>query len=216
MNDSQRKSLAEKAKGLSKELRDPVVNIAKPETVLSWYRRLVDKVEPKEKALREELSEMETLILRIAKENDWGYDRIADALRNLGIDASGTTVGEILKRHGAKLIPDKPKGNWKEFLNSHADVWATVFFTAKYWTLKGTVSLDVLFFINIHTKELVISGMTEHANETWMKQQAQNLTGFDGGLAKTKYLIHDSDTKYCADFRKIFNDAMYTNGRAKT
>ena len=41
------------------------------------------------------------LIVRVATDNrDWGYDRIAGALANLGYAVSDQTVDNILKRHG--------------------------------------------------------------------------------------------------------------------
>src|SRR5262245_19921280 len=45
--------------------------------------------------------EVEQLIVRMAEENrDWGYDRIAGALTNLGYQVCGQTVGNVLHRHG--------------------------------------------------------------------------------------------------------------------
>jgi putative transposase len=41
------------------------------------------------------------LIVCMAKENrDWGYDRIAGALANLGYGVCDQTVGNVLQRHG--------------------------------------------------------------------------------------------------------------------
>ena len=50
---------------------------------------------------------VEQLIVRMAKENgDWGYDRIAGALANLGHEVCDQTVGNVLQRHG---LPSAPK-----------------------------------------------------------------------------------------------------------
>ncbi len=44
--------------------------------------------------------EVEQLIVRMAEENrDWGYDRIAGALANLGYEVCDQTVGNVLQRH---------------------------------------------------------------------------------------------------------------------
>jgi putative transposase len=41
--------------------------------------------------------EVEQLIVRMAKENrDWGYDRIAGALANLGYEVCDQTVGNVV------------------------------------------------------------------------------------------------------------------------
>ena len=211
LDDRQRKSLASKAKVLKKEIRGQVVNIAQPATVLAWYRKLVEESHKKSKQESDNLDltrkELEQLILQLADENDWGYGKICDALDSFGIDSSKSTVQRILKKLGIEPEPNRPKGSWKRFLSSHADVWATDFFTTKYWSLKGTVEVYVLFFINIHTKEVIVSGMTQNPNKEWMKQQARNLTGFEGELEQAKYLIHDQDKKYCDAFIEIMEDS---------
>ena len=46
--------------------------------------------------------------------------------------------------------------------------------------------------------------MTPNPNNDWMKQQARNLCVFFNELeTPPKYIIHDSDTKFTKDFRKI-------------
>ncbi len=46
--------------------------------------------------------------------------------------------------------------------------------------------------------------MTPNPNNEWMKQMARNLCVFFGELEKPpKYIIHDADTKFTRDFRKI-------------
>ena len=59
--------------------------------ILSWYRKLVAGKFDGPKARRSPgrpriMREVEQLIVRMAEENrDWGYDRIAGALANLGL-----------------------------------------------------------------------------------------------------------------------------------
>ena len=64
--------------------------MAKPETILAWYRKLIARKfdgsthrrYPGQLAVTREVTD---LVVRMARENkDWGYDRIAGALRNLG------------------------------------------------------------------------------------------------------------------------------------
>ena len=88
--------------------------------------------------------------MRLAKENkSWGYDRIAGALANLGHEVADQTVGNILKRHGIPLAPERRKTTtWREFIRSHMDVLAaTDFFTTEVWTQGGLVTYYVLFFM---------------------------------------------------------------------
>jgi len=60
-------------------------------------------------------------VVRMANENrDWGYRRIKGALSNLGHDLAGSTIAEILKRHGIEPAPERiRKTTWKEFLTQH-------------------------------------------------------------------------------------------------
>ena len=44
----------------------------------------------------------------MARENSgWGYDRIVGALANLGQHVSDQTVGNVLRRHGIQLAPQR-------------------------------------------------------------------------------------------------------------
>jgi hypothetical protein len=67
-----------------------VATIARPDTFLGWYRKLVARKFDGSKARRgpgrpQIKREVEQLIIRMASENPtWGYDRIAGALANLG------------------------------------------------------------------------------------------------------------------------------------
>ena len=103
LEDSERKTLAEKGKPLGKLLEE-VITIVKPETLLKWHRRLVAKKwdysrrrtpSPGRPPVE---TELEKLVVKFAKENlTWGYDRIAGALANLGFIVSDQTVGNILR-----------------------------------------------------------------------------------------------------------------------
>jgi transposase InsO family protein len=119
-------------------------------------------------------------------------------------------VGNILKRRGLPTAPERKKTTtWREFIRSHMDVlWATDFFSTKVWTLGGLVTFYVLFFIKLDTREVRIAGITAHPNEAWMMQVARNATMEAWGFLESgQYLIHDRDTKFCAAFKQILDDA---------
>ena len=151
-------------------------------------------------------ADIEELVVRLAKENkSWGYDRIAGALANLGHEVADQTVGNILKRHGIPLAPERRKTTtWREFIRSHMDVLAaTDFFTTEVWTQGGLVTYYVLFFIHLATRRVHVAGITPHPNEQWMTQVARNVTMADVGfLSSSRYLIHDRDTKFCQSFHR--------------
>ncbi len=155
--------------------------------------------------------ELEDLVVQMAKENrSWGYDRIAGALAHLGYEISDQTVGNILKRRGLPIAPDRQKiTTWKDFIRCHMDMlWATDFFSTQVWTLGGLVTFYVLFFIKLDTREVHLAGITSTPNEQWMMQVARNLTMEEWGILKPgQYLIHDRDTKFCPAYNQLLDDA---------
>jgi transposase InsO family protein len=219
LSDAERTTLAEIGKKLGKQALAEVAKVAQPDTILGWHRKLVARkfdgsVHRKSLGRPRIDKELEDLVMRMAKENrSWGYDRIAGALVHLGYDISDQTVGNILKRRGLPPAPERKKTTtWKEFIRSHMDVlWATDFFTTEVWTLGGLVTYYVLFFIHLETRQVYIAGVTPHPNEAWMRQIARNVTMEAwGGLKPGQYLIHDRDTKFCAAFKQIIDDAGVT------
>jgi putative transposase len=79
----------------------------------------------------------------MASENrDWGYDRIAGALANLGYETSDQTVGNVLQRHGLPPAPERKRmTTWAAFIRTHQALLAgTDFFTAEVLTLRGLVT----------------------------------------------------------------------------
>ncbi|MFT5240324.1 MAG: putative transposase, partial [Kiritimatiellia bacterium] len=194
------------------KLMADTVTIVRPETILKWHRRLVaqkfDGTRFRKGRGRPPVTpEIETLVLVMSKENpSWGYDRIAGALDNLGHSISDQTVGNVLKRHGFAPSPERRQNTtWAQFIRQHKEVlWATDFFSAEVWTKTGLTTFYVLFFIHVVARRVVLGGVTEYPKEEWMKQVARNVTGFDGEMTDSKFLIHDRDTKYTTSFGNIF------------
>src|SRR5256712_1097076 len=216
LTDGERKTLAEIGQKLGKQALQDVATIGKPDTMLGWHRKLVaqkcDGSQQRKAPGRPTIDpELEALVVRMAQENrSWGYARIVGALANLGYTISDQTVGNVLKRHSIPPAPErKTTTTWKEFIRTHMDVLvATDFFTAEVWTLGGLVTYYVLFFIHLGSRKVHIAGVTPHPNAPWMMQVARNVTMDEWGfLAPGQYLIHDRDTKFCAAFQQIIDDA---------
>jgi len=99
LSDAERATLGEIGRRLGRKVLGEVANVAQPATILAWYRRLVarkfDGSKERRTPGRPRVDrDLEQLIVRVAKENsDWGYDRIAGALANLGHVVSDQTVG---------------------------------------------------------------------------------------------------------------------------
>ena len=212
--DGERRSLAELGKRLGKQALDEVASIVNPDTILGWHRRLVakkfDGSKNRQYPGRPRVdAAIEELVVRLAKENkSWGYDRIAGALANLGHEVADQTIGNILKRHGIPLAPERRKTtSWREFIRSHMDVLAaTDFFTTEVWTQGGLVTYYVVFFIHLATRRVHVAGITPHPNEQWMTQVARNVTMADVGfLSSSRYLIHDRDSKLCESFHRTMD-----------
>ena len=147
---------------------------------------------------------MEDLVVRLAKENrDWGYRRIQGALANLGHVVARGTVANILREHGLEPAPERSrKTTWKEFLCRHWEVLvAADFFTVEVWTRSGLTRFVVLFLIDLSTRRVAMAGLATKADGIWMDQVARNLCDAgDGFLTGKRYLIHDRDPLFTAEF----------------
>jgi transposase InsO family protein len=216
LSNAERSTLAEIGKRLGRKSLSKVAQVAKPETILDWWRKLVtekfDGSKHRSYPGRPGISpEVESLVVRFARENSgWGYDRIAGALANLGHVVSDQTVGNILRRHGISPAPKRSQTTtWKQFIASHMAVLAGIdFFTAEVLTWRGLTTYYVLFVIQLETRRVTIAGVTLHPNEEWMEQTARNLTDADSGaLLHQRFLLHDRDTKFCAGFHSIHRTA---------
>src|SRR5580765_4895592 len=59
----------------------------------------------------------------------------------------------------------------------------------------------VLFFIELSTRKVEIAGIASAVNGLWMSQIGRNLTdAVDGILNGKRYLIHDRDPLFTAEF----------------
>jgi transposase len=219
LSDAERGALGEIGHRLGRKALADIATVARPDTILGWYRKLVARKFDGSKARRYPgrpriRREVEELIIRMADENrDWGYDRIAGALANLGYEISDQTVGNVLRRSGLPPAPERKRTTaWADFIRTHMALLAgTDFFTAEVLTLRGLVTYYVLFFIHLESRRVYIAGMTVHPNEPWMKQIARNVTMDDcGALRDCRYLLHDRDTKFTRSFR-----AIVASGRVK-
>jgi putative transposase len=220
LSDGERAKLGEIGHRLGRQALGEVARAALPDTILTWYRRLVackfDGSRARRARGRPPIDrDVEELIVRVAEENrSWGYDRIVGALANLGHEVSDQTVGNVLRRHGVPPAPErKHTTTWAAFIRAHLAVLAgTDFFTVEVFTLRGLVTYYVLFFIHLESRKVDIAGITVHPNEQWMQQMARNVTMEGcGALRDCRYLLHDRDTKYTASFRAIIE-----SGHVKT
>ena len=69
------------------------------------------------------------------------------------------------------------------------------------WTPFGLVRYAVFFVMELSTRRVEIAGVAPDPYGSWMNQVARNLTDcFTGFLVGKRYLIHDRDPLYTAQF----------------
>jgi putative transposase len=93
------------------------------------------------------------LVLKLARENDWGYTRILGELKKLGITKiCRTTVCNILRENQLDPKTDLTKGTWTEFFKAHAkSLWQCDFFSKHIVTAKGVIrQCFILAFVHIY------------------------------------------------------------------
>jgi putative transposase len=209
--DDQRRRLAVKAKVLGRKTLTELDTLVMPDTLMNWHRKLIAekydgsaKRRPGRPQVREEVQRQ---VVRMAKENrSWGYRRIQGALSHVGYKLAVSTIAEILRRQGIEPAPERSrKTSWKEFLAQHWGlIVAADFFSVEVWTWKGLKRFLVLFFIDLATRQVEIAGISSAANGFWMSQVGRNaIDAVDGILFGKRYLIHDRDPLFTAEFQQL-------------
>lgn len=202
-----------KGKVLGRKRLEQVGTLFTPDTILRWYKKLVTmkwdcSIRGKRKSGRPRLpDEIKQLVIRIAKENSsWGYDRIADAVGNVGYRISDELVRKILKEQGIEPAPDrKRQTTWSTFPKSHWEVLAAIdFITVEVWTKGGLATFYLLFVMELKTRRVHFAGCTTNPHEVWIKQIARNLKDKDERfLSEKQKLIMDRDTTFSESFQMI-------------
>lgn len=114
----ERNRLVKVGKKLGAQLKD-LISIVTYGSFLRWVRTSVlvtgaMKGSARKPGRPRTPDEIRELILKLARENDWGYTRILGQLRRLGITKiSRQTVKNILKEHGLDPAPERGKGTWE-------------------------------------------------------------------------------------------------------
>jgi transposase InsO family protein len=207
LNNAQRRRLARAGKLLGRAQLRELATLAKPDTILGWYRRLIaqkyDGSKNRGPGRPRTRQDIVTLVLRMARDNPtWGYTRIRGGLRNLGLNIGRTTIARILAEHGVDPATMRPE-RWSTFLAAH---WGAIcggdFFTVEVVTLHGLVRHHVLFVIDLATREVQIGGVVKEPYSGWVKNVLRGMLDcFDGFLVGKRHLILDSDPVFTPDVR---------------
>ena len=177
-----------------------------PETLLCWHRDLVRRrwTYPHRPGRPSIPTGIVGIVLQLARENPtWGYRRIHGELATMGVRLAPSSVWDILRRHGINPSPKRSRSTWGEFLRGQAhSMLACDFFTVDTVLLRR---LYVLFFIELDTRRVWVTGVTTNPAGEWVVQQARNLTMVLAERARpVRFLLRDRDAKFNTGFDEVF------------
>jgi hypothetical protein len=174
------------------------VFVVTPTTLLRWHRRLVARRwtyrgRPGRPSVD---TEIRVLVLRLARENPrWGYQRIVGEINGLGLPVSATTVRKILRDAGLGPAGNRGGLSWRMFVRQQAQSMLAVdFFTVETISLQR---LYVLFFIELGSRRVHLSGCTANPTGAWATQQARQFAWtLQEQTERFRFLIRDRDSKF--------------------
>lgn len=213
--EQERRTLVESAMAMGKDLMKEVVTIVQPKTILAWQRRLESRKwdysdRRKKNPGRPRISiDIERIVCRMARENEWGYARIQGELKKLKIEISKGSVANILRRNGLPPSPERKGLTWREFLSRHASLFLCAdMFQKEVWTFKGLTTAYVFFVIHLQTRKVLISRATFSPTNQWLKQQTwQILWECEEQGIETRFFLRDNDMLYPDEMTMIFKSS---------
>ena len=196
----ERNRLVKFAQKMGGKVLRQLTTIVAPSTILGWIRTAKKLKPQKGKRGRPKTPEqLRRLILKMARENEWGYTRVMGELKKLGITPpSRNTVKKILKAAGYEPGPKRGEGTWDEFLKQHAaSLWQCDFFSKRILTLRGIREVFVLAFLHVESRRVILSPATFHPDEAWVVGQMDRFvkTARDQKL-RVATVQRDRDSKF--------------------
>jgi putative transposase len=214
LTEREKNRLCRFAKNLGKAL-DDIATIVHAQTIRRWIREAKKPggLKSRKVGRKRTREDIEKLVLKLAKDNGWGYTRILGELKKLGIESiTRNTVKAILIRGGYETGPKRGPGTWDDFLKRHAKtLWQCDFFSKKVVTPRGLKDLYLLVFLHVESRRVFITPSTQHPNEAWVLDQTvafqehAESEGIEVGM-----VMHDRDTKFTASF----DEALKNDGSA--
>lgn len=213
--DDERRTLVESAMAMGRDLMEQVVTIVKPKTILAWQRNLERQKwdysdRRKNNPGRPKIPvDIEQLVCRMARENEWGYARIQGELKKLDIEISKSSVANILRRNGLPPSPEREGLSWWEFLNRHESLFLCAdMFRKEVWTFRGLMTAFVFFVIHLRTRKVILSRATFSPTNLWLKQQIRHVLWEcqEQGI-KARFFLRDNDMLYPDDMDMILESS---------
>ena len=180
-------------------------SLVTPDTLRRWHRELIrrkwaqpHRVNPK----RAVSQQTQLLVWRLSKENPlWGYRHIQRELLKVGIEISASSIRRVI---APKRRPGPKRDTWSKFMRTQAaSIIACDLFTVETVRMK---TLHVLFFIDLHTRRVLIGGVMDGAtNVKWCTQIARNLSETrESRSTPLRFLVHDRDHRFGGPFDEVF------------
>lgn len=176
-----------------------IITIVTPKTFTKWVRESIKRKGKKVKRRRpgrpKTLEVIRDIILRIARETDFGYTRLQGELRKIGINVSRTTIISILKEANLPTGPVRGESPWHQFVARHAKtLWACDFMGVKVLTKTGFRTAYLLVFIHMASRRVVVSPGTLNPTSAWVCEQAESFARSEG-VARHAIVLRDRDRK---------------------
>ncbi len=221
LTDADRRQLAELGQPLGwAAAANGTQGLVAASTLRGWCRRLVKQTPPVPRPARSSGRQPITvttrnLIVRLARENAWGYRKIVGVMAGLGMPVSRSTVKRVLQAHGIKPAPERQRssGQWRAFLAAHWATLASIDLTCvPVLTLAGWKTCYVGVVMQMATRRVHLCVVTCNPDQTVMQQIARNLTMADTGfltLHGITHLIHDGGGEFC---KTGFDDVLRATG----
>jgi hypothetical protein len=148
-----------------------------PDTLVRWHRDLVRRKRTQPHCPRRPGIPAGTvaIILQLALENPtWGCRRIQGELAGVGVLLAPSSVWSAFRRHRIDPSPMRTGPSLTAFSRTQASsLLACDFFSVDAVLLK---CLYVLFFVDLDTRRVWVTGISAHPEGSWIVQQARMLT----------------------------------------
>ena len=214
--DDERRTLVDAALAMGRDLMEKVVRIVQPKTILAWQKKLENEKwdysdRRKNNPGRPRIAlDIEELVCKMARENEWGYARIQGELKKLDITISKSSVANILRRNGLPASPDRKGLSWREFLARHASVFLCAdMYLKEVWTLHGLTTAYVFFVIHLQTRKVLLARATFSPTNQWLKQQMRHVMWEceDQGI-EPRFFLRDNDQLYPDDMDVVLGSSV--------
>ena len=123
------------------------------------------------------------------------------SFRNWGSKGSVARRYETFSRKKASSL-DRTSDSWENFVQRHGEtLWACDFFSVKTITARGIRNVNLLVFLCMKTRKVIVSSSTARPNSRWVvKQTEMFIDRTKDRKEKPSIVMHDRDTKFTKQF----------------